>query len=68
MSLKSMRTATKFYRRKNRPISTSNHMFGRTIWDKLSECIFENFEIAQEKRGQYQTFQKPRRWFILKIV
>ena len=25
-------------------------MFGRWIWDKLSECIFENFEIARVKR------------------
>ena len=25
-------------------ISTSNHLFGRAIWDKLPECIFENFE------------------------
>ena len=38
-------------------ISTSNHMFGRAIWDKLSECIFENFEIARVKRG----------WFIQKM-
>ena len=30
-------------------ISTSNHMFGRAIWDKLPECIFENFEIARVK-------------------
>ena len=22
-------------------------MFQRAIWDKLPECIFENFEIAQ---------------------
>ena len=22
-------------------VSTSNHMFDRSIWDKLSECIFE---------------------------
>ena len=28
-------------------VSTSNHMFQRAIWDKLPECIFENFEIAQ---------------------
>ena len=25
-------------------------MFGRGIWDKLPEWIFENFEIAQVKR------------------
>ena len=30
-------------------ISTCNHMFGRAIWDKLPECIFENFEIARVK-------------------
>ena len=23
-------------------IGTSNHMFGRAIWDKLPECILEN--------------------------
>ena len=41
-------------------ISTSNHMFGRAIWDKLPERIFENFEIARVKGGKYQTFQKLR--------
>ena len=25
-------------------------MFGRAIWDKLPESIFENFEIARVKR------------------
>ena len=35
-------------------------MFGRAIWDKLLERIFENFEIARIKRGQYQNFQKSR--------
>ena len=38
-------------------ISTSNHMFGRAIWDKLPKCIFENFEIAWVKPGQFQNFQ-----------
>ena len=37
-------------------ISASNHMFGRAIWDKLPECIFEYFEIATVKRGQFQNF------------
>ena len=32
-------------------------MFGRPIWDKLLECIFENFDIAQEKLGQSQNFK-----------
>ena len=35
-------------------------MFGKEIWDKLSECFFENFEIAQLKRRQFQNFQKSR--------
>ena len=43
-------------------------MFGRAIWDKLPECIYENFEIAWVKRGQFQNFQKSREWFILKIA
>ena len=41
--------------------STSNHMFGRAISDKLPECLFENFDIAQGNREQYQSFQKSRR-------
>ena len=41
-------------------VSTSNHKFGKAIWDKLPECIFENFEIARVKRGQFQNFQKSR--------
>ena len=35
-------------------------MFGGVIWDKMPECIFENLEIAQVKRGQFQNFQKSR--------
>ena len=31
-------------------------MFGRAIWDKLPEYIFENFEIVRLKRGQFQIF------------
>ena len=49
-------------------ISTSNHMFGRASWEKLPECIFENFEIARVKREQFQTFKKLQKWFIPKIV
>ena len=33
-------------------------MFVRAIWDKLPECIPENFEIAPVKRGQFQIFQQ----------
>ena len=53
---------------KNYQISTSNHMLGRAIWDKLPKCIFENFEIARVKRGQFQIFQKSRRLFIPKVA
>ena len=35
-------------------------MFRRAIWDKLAECIFENFEIARVKREQFQKFQRSR--------
>ena len=41
-------------------ISTSKHMLGRAIWDKLPECIFEKFEINKVKRGQFQNFQKSQ--------
>ena len=34
-------------------ISSSNHMFERAIRDKLPECIFESFETARVKRGQF---------------
>ena len=43
-------------------------MFGRASWEKLPECIFENFEIARVKREQFQTFKKLQKWFIPKIV
>ena len=48
--------------------STSNHMLGRVILDKLPKWIFENFEIARVKRGQFQYFQKSPGWFIPKIT
>ena len=32
-------------------------MFGRAFWEKLPECIFENFEIARVKR-EISTFSK----------
>ena len=31
-------------------------MFGMPIWYKLPEFIFENFEIARVKQGQFQNF------------
>ena len=47
-------------------ISSSDHMFGRAIWDKLPKYIFENFKIARVKRGQFQIIQKSRGRFIPK--
>ena len=44
-------------------VSTSNHMFGRAILDKLPKCIFENFEIAQVKRATSK-FSKITRMII----
>ena len=41
-------------------VATSNNMFGRAIRNKLPECVFENFEIARVKQGQFQNFQKSR--------
>ena len=40
--------------------STSNHIFGRAVWEKLPGCIFENFDIARVKRQQFQSFQKSQ--------
>ena len=34
--------------------STSNHMSGKAIWDKLPQCILENIEIHRVKSGQLQ--------------
>ena len=52
----------------HKAVCTSNHMFGRAIWDKLPECIFENFENDLVKREQFQNFKKKRGWFIPKIA
>ena len=49
-------------------LCTSNHMFGRTIWNKLLKYVFENFESAQVKREQFQNFQKSRGLYVPKIV
>ena len=38
-------------------ISTSNHMSGRAIWNKLSGFIFENLEVARLKRGNFKIFK-----------
>ena len=39
-------------------ISTANHMFGKAIWDKLPECIFENFEISKFKKIKSLIYSK----------
>ena len=33
-------------------------MFGKAIWYKLPEYVFENFETARLKQGQFKNFQK----------
>ena len=38
-------------------ISSSDHMFGRAIWDKLPEYIFENFEIARLNEDNFKLFK-----------
>ena len=35
-------------------------MFGREIWEKLPEHIFENFGIVRVKQGQFENFEKSR--------
>ena len=37
-------------------VSIRHHMFGRAIWEIAQNCIFDIFEIAQVKRGQFQKF------------
>ena len=49
-------------------ITTSNHMFGWVIWDKLPKWIFGNFGIARGKRGQFRNIQKSEEWFIPKFA
>ena len=34
-------------------MSTNNQMFINAIWDKVSECIFENFEVSRVKQEQF---------------
>ena len=33
-------------------------MFGKAIWDKLPECIFENFENARVEEGNFKIVKK----------
>ena len=41
-------------------ISTTNHMFERTTWNKLPECIFDNFSKINFQISKFQSFQKSR--------
>ena len=51
-------------------ISPRNHIFGRAIWNKLPECIFENFEISNFSKIARMIYLKNRPnqacdyWFI----
>ena len=54
------RNFSMLYNLQAKSISTSYHMFMSAIWDKLTKCIFENFEIARVKRGKFQKFRKSR--------
>ena len=42
---------------------TSNHMFGRAIWDKLPWCIFEKFKNHEGDLSQKSP--EPKLWFWL---
>ena len=47
-------------------IFTSNHMFGRAIWDKLPKCIFENLEIFKNLKGDLsEELPKPKMWLLV---
>ena len=46
----------------------SSVLFGRTIWHRLPECIYVNFEITQVEQEQFQNLQKSWGSFILKIA
>ena len=47
---------------------TSNRMLGREIWYMLPKCIFESFEIARVKLGQFQNLKKSPEWSIPKVA
>ena len=32
-------------------------MLGRAIWDKLPECIFENFKLHRQNEGNFKIFK-----------
>ena len=35
-------------------------MFVRANWDKLPECLFENFEIAQINEGNFKIYKNHK--------
>ena len=42
---------------RNIEISTSIHMVGRTIWDKLLGCIFKDFDMLDLNEGNFKIFK-----------
>ena len=46
-------------------------MFGRAIWDKMPECIFENFEyfkIFKNHKGDLSLkLPEPNMWLLLLV-
>ena len=52
----------------NSSVSTCNHMLEKAIWDKLPECIFENFEIARViNDGHFKIFKNDKGVFSQKF-
>ena len=46
--------------------STNNCMFGRMIWDKLPECIFEKFKSLKNHEGDSSPkFPKSNTWLLV---
>ena len=43
-------------------ISTSNHMFGRAIWDKLPKCIFESYGKNGKAHAKKQIMACDQYW------
>ena len=56
--------ALKVFHNTNYAISTSNHMFGRAIWDKLPVCIFENF-FKNHEGDLSQKWPEPNMWLLV---
>ena len=42
-------------------VSTGNHMFGRAIWDKLPECLFETWAISKFSKVMFENEEEMLR-------